>query len=184
MVSLFFSRRLYQLTWPLPPSPLTVTCFGSEVITGQVRTWMTIHWTPRTLLIPLLPAHWEPRRKRNGGRSIKATHGERSWPHLPSSALLPLQQKTYLRWNWVLMRMLLPTPGNQITDAPDLLMLWTSVIKGNLSFRSSSINTVREVEPRIPTVRHSLDNYPYSDGDWSPSNRFVILPHLKICCSL
>ncbi|XDV27418.1 hypothetical protein PO909_030953 [Leuciscus waleckii] len=36
--------------------------------------------------------------------------------------------------------------------------------------RSSSINTVREVEPRIPTVRHSLDNYPYSDGDWSPSN--------------
>ncbi|XP_051771583.1 phosphatidate phosphatase LPIN2 isoform X1 [Ctenopharyngodon idella] len=36
--------------------------------------------------------------------------------------------------------------------------------------RSSSISIVREIEPRLPTVRHSLDNYPYSDGDWSPSN--------------
>lgn len=36
--------------------------------------------------------------------------------------------------------------------------------------RSSSISTVREVEPKLPTVRHSLDSYPYSDGDWSPSN--------------
>ncbi|XP_043075595.1 phosphatidate phosphatase LPIN2 isoform X2 [Puntigrus tetrazona] len=36
--------------------------------------------------------------------------------------------------------------------------------------RSSSISTVREVEPKLPTVRHSLDNYPYSDGDWSPSD--------------
>uniref|UniRef100_A0A672Q0X3 phosphatidate phosphatase n=1 Tax=Sinocyclocheilus grahami TaxID=75366 RepID=A0A672Q0X3_SINGR len=35
----------------------------------------------------------------------------------------------------------------------------------NLSFRSSSISTFREVEPKLPTVRHSLDNYPYSDGD-------------------
>uniref|UniRef100_A0A8C2A3K9 phosphatidate phosphatase n=1 Tax=Cyprinus carpio TaxID=7962 RepID=A0A8C2A3K9_CYPCA len=42
----------------------------------------------------------------------------------------------------------------------------------NLSFRSSSISTVREIEPKLPTVRHSLDNYPYSDGDWSPSDRF------------
>ncbi|XP_018978654.1 phosphatidate phosphatase LPIN2-like isoform X2 [Cyprinus carpio] len=36
--------------------------------------------------------------------------------------------------------------------------------------RTSSINTVREVEPKLPTVRHSLDNYPYSDGDWSPTD--------------
>ncbi|XP_050950923.1 LOW QUALITY PROTEIN: phosphatidate phosphatase LPIN2 [Labeo rohita] len=36
--------------------------------------------------------------------------------------------------------------------------------------RSSSICTVREIEPKLPTVRHSLDNYPYSDGDWSPSD--------------
>uniref|UniRef100_A0A8C2A1M4 phosphatidate phosphatase n=1 Tax=Cyprinus carpio TaxID=7962 RepID=A0A8C2A1M4_CYPCA len=36
--------------------------------------------------------------------------------------------------------------------------------------RSSSISTVREIEPKLPTVRHSLDNYPYSDGDWSPSD--------------
>uniref|UniRef100_A0A9R1SG35 phosphatidate phosphatase n=2 Tax=Cyprinus carpio TaxID=7962 RepID=A0A9R1SG35_CYPCA len=40
----------------------------------------------------------------------------------------------------------------------------------NLSFRTSSINTVREVEPKLTTVRHSLDNYPYSDGDWSPTD--------------
>lgn len=36
--------------------------------------------------------------------------------------------------------------------------------------RSSSISTVKDTEPQIPNVRHSLDNYPYSDGDWSPSN--------------
>uniref|UniRef100_A0A8C1AXF7 phosphatidate phosphatase n=1 Tax=Cyprinus carpio carpio TaxID=630221 RepID=A0A8C1AXF7_CYPCA len=46
-------------------------------------------------------------------------------------------------------------------------------LKENLSFRTSSINTVREVEPKLTTVRHSLDNYPYSDGDWSPTDRFV-----------
>uniref|UniRef100_A0A672N5X8 phosphatidate phosphatase n=1 Tax=Sinocyclocheilus grahami TaxID=75366 RepID=A0A672N5X8_SINGR len=40
----------------------------------------------------------------------------------------------------------------------------------NLSFRSSSNSTVREIEPKLPMVRHSLDNYPYSDGDWSPSD--------------
>uniref|UniRef100_A0A672N5V1 phosphatidate phosphatase n=1 Tax=Sinocyclocheilus grahami TaxID=75366 RepID=A0A672N5V1_SINGR len=39
--------------------------------------------------------------------------------------------------------------------------------------RSSSNSTVREIEPKLPMVRHSLDNYPYSDGDWSPSDRFV-----------
>uniref|UniRef100_A0A671KJD4 phosphatidate phosphatase n=1 Tax=Sinocyclocheilus anshuiensis TaxID=1608454 RepID=A0A671KJD4_9TELE len=47
------------------------------------------------------------------------------------------------------------------------LMERTFDLKENLSFRSSSISTVREVEPKLPTVRHSLDNYPYSDGDWS-----------------
>ncbi|XP_055057951.1 phosphatidate phosphatase LPIN2 isoform X2 [Misgurnus anguillicaudatus] len=36
--------------------------------------------------------------------------------------------------------------------------------------RSSSISTVKDIEAQIPNVRHSLDNYPYSDGDWSPSN--------------
>uniref|UniRef100_A0A671KHB1 phosphatidate phosphatase n=1 Tax=Sinocyclocheilus anshuiensis TaxID=1608454 RepID=A0A671KHB1_9TELE len=50
------------------------------------------------------------------------------------------------------------------------LMERTFDLKENLSFRSSSISTVREVEPKLPTVRHSLDNYPYSDGDWSPSD--------------
>ncbi|XP_059357730.1 phosphatidate phosphatase LPIN2-like isoform X2 [Carassius carassius] len=36
--------------------------------------------------------------------------------------------------------------------------------------RTSSISTVWEVEPKLPTVRHSLDRYPYSDGDWSPTD--------------
>lgn len=36
--------------------------------------------------------------------------------------------------------------------------------------RSSSVSTVKENEPKLPTIRHSLDSYPYSDGDWSPSD--------------
>uniref|UniRef100_A0AAR2J2E2 phosphatidate phosphatase n=1 Tax=Pygocentrus nattereri TaxID=42514 RepID=A0AAR2J2E2_PYGNA len=41
-------------------------------------------------------------------------------------------------------------------------------------FRSSSISTVKEVEPRVPPVRHSPENYPYSDGDWSPADNLVM----------
>ncbi|XP_056333086.1 phosphatidate phosphatase LPIN2 isoform X1 [Danio aesculapii] len=36
--------------------------------------------------------------------------------------------------------------------------------------RSSSVSTLKESEPKLPTIRHSLDSYPYSDGDWSPSD--------------
>ncbi|XP_051554105.1 phosphatidate phosphatase LPIN2-like isoform X2 [Myxocyprinus asiaticus] len=40
--------------------------------------------------------------------------------------------------------------------------------------RSSSISTVQDTEPKLTTVRHSLDNYPFSDGDWSPSDCHAI----------
>ncbi|XP_051984829.1 phosphatidate phosphatase LPIN2-like [Xyrauchen texanus] len=40
--------------------------------------------------------------------------------------------------------------------------------------RSSSISTVQDIEPKLTTVRHSLDNYPFSDGDWSPSDSHAI----------
>uniref|UniRef100_A0AAY4A8P0 phosphatidate phosphatase n=1 Tax=Denticeps clupeoides TaxID=299321 RepID=A0AAY4A8P0_9TELE len=36
--------------------------------------------------------------------------------------------------------------------------------------RSSSLSTTREVEHKYPVVHHTLDSYPYSDGDWSPPN--------------
>uniref|UniRef100_A0A8C2H2G8 phosphatidate phosphatase n=1 Tax=Cyprinus carpio TaxID=7962 RepID=A0A8C2H2G8_CYPCA len=39
---------------------------------------------------------------------------------------------------------------------------------------ASNTSTVREIEPKLPTVRHSLDNYPYSDGDWSPSDSLAM----------
>uniref|UniRef100_A0AAY4AAU7 phosphatidate phosphatase n=1 Tax=Denticeps clupeoides TaxID=299321 RepID=A0AAY4AAU7_9TELE len=35
---------------------------------------------------------------------------------------------------------------------------------------SSSLSTTREVEHKYPVVHHTLDSYPYSDGDWSPPN--------------
>ncbi|XP_035375920.1 phosphatidate phosphatase LPIN2 isoform X2 [Electrophorus electricus] len=38
------------------------------------------------------------------------------------------------------------------------------------STRSPSINTVKEVEPRVPAIRHSPENYPFSDGDLSHSD--------------
>uniref|UniRef100_A0A3B1JKS5 phosphatidate phosphatase n=2 Tax=Astyanax mexicanus TaxID=7994 RepID=A0A3B1JKS5_ASTMX len=40
--------------------------------------------------------------------------------------------------------------------------------------RSSSINTLKEVEPRLPPVRHSPENYPYSDGDWSHADNHTM----------
>ncbi|XP_072544223.1 phosphatidate phosphatase LPIN2 [Salminus brasiliensis] len=42
------------------------------------------------------------------------------------------------------------------------------------SSRSSSISTVKEAEIRLPPVRHSPENYPYSDGDWSPADNHAI----------
>ncbi|XP_030629689.1 phosphatidate phosphatase LPIN2 isoform X2 [Chanos chanos] len=36
--------------------------------------------------------------------------------------------------------------------------------------RSSSVSTAKDTEPRFPTVSHHLDNHPFSDGDWSPSD--------------
>lgn len=32
--------------------------------------------------------------------------------------------------------------------------------------RSSSTSTVREIDPKLPTVRHNLEGYPLSDGEW------------------
>ncbi|KAI4903522.1 hypothetical protein NFI96_027566 [Prochilodus magdalenae] len=42
------------------------------------------------------------------------------------------------------------------------------------SSRSSSISTVKEVEPRVPLVRHSPETYPFSDGDWSPADNHAM----------
>uniref|UniRef100_A0AAY4AAR9 phosphatidate phosphatase n=1 Tax=Denticeps clupeoides TaxID=299321 RepID=A0AAY4AAR9_9TELE len=38
--------------------------------------------------------------------------------------------------------------------------------------RGLSAFTTREVEHKYPVVHHTLDSYPYSDGDWSPPNRY------------
>lgn len=32
--------------------------------------------------------------------------------------------------------------------------------------RSPSVTTVRDIDPKLPAARHSLDGYPMSDGDW------------------
>ncbi|XP_075877933.1 phosphatidate phosphatase LPIN2 isoform X3 [Nelusetta ayraudi] len=32
--------------------------------------------------------------------------------------------------------------------------------------RSPSVTTVRDVDPKLPAVRHNLDSYPLSDGEW------------------
>ncbi|KAM9500204.1 phosphatidate phosphatase LPIN2 isoform 2-T3 [Clarias gariepinus] len=37
------------------------------------------------------------------------------------------------------------------------------------STRSSSISTLKEIEPKV-AVRHSPESYPFSDGDWSPND--------------
>ncbi|XP_067109959.1 phosphatidate phosphatase LPIN2 isoform X1 [Osmerus mordax] len=36
--------------------------------------------------------------------------------------------------------------------------------------RSSSMSTMRDMDPKLPAARHSMDSYPFSDGDWSPSD--------------
>uniref|UniRef100_A0AAQ5ZSZ8 phosphatidate phosphatase n=1 Tax=Amphiprion ocellaris TaxID=80972 RepID=A0AAQ5ZSZ8_AMPOC len=42
-------------------------------------------------------------------------------------------------------------------------------------FRSPSVTTMRDIDPKLPAARHSLDGYPMSDGDWP--NRYVNCLH-------
>lgn len=41
-------------------------------------------------------------------------------------------------------------------------------------FRSPSVTTVRDIDPKLPAARHNLDGYPLSDGDWPPDDRYVL----------
>ncbi|XP_029970460.1 phosphatidate phosphatase LPIN2-like isoform X2 [Salarias fasciatus] len=36
--------------------------------------------------------------------------------------------------------------------------------------RSTSVTTMRDIDPKLPAARHSLDGYPLSDGDWADSD--------------
>ncbi|KAM3842257.1 phosphatidate phosphatase LPIN2 [Diretmus argenteus] len=36
--------------------------------------------------------------------------------------------------------------------------------------RSPSMTTMRDIDPKLPAARHNLDNYPFSDGDWSAAD--------------
>lgn len=41
-------------------------------------------------------------------------------------------------------------------------------------FRSPSITTMRDIDPKLPAARRSLDGYPLSDGDWPSNDRYVL----------
>lgn len=36
--------------------------------------------------------------------------------------------------------------------------------------RSPSMNTIRDIDPKLPAARHNQDSYPYSDGDWTAAD--------------
>lgn len=41
-------------------------------------------------------------------------------------------------------------------------------------FRSPSVTTMRDIDPKLPAARHNLDGYPLSDGDWPADDRYVL----------
>lgn len=40
-------------------------------------------------------------------------------------------------------------------------------------FRSPSISTIRDIDPKLPAARPSLEGYPLSDGEWPGGDRYV-----------
>ncbi|XP_076840950.1 phosphatidate phosphatase LPIN2 isoform X2 [Brachyhypopomus gauderio] len=72
-----------------------------------------------------------------------------------------------------------PTPPASVcTSAPVeeiFEMDLTSDDEAPASTRSPSVTTVKEVEPRVAAGRHSPENYPFSDGDWSRSDSHAML---------
>lgn len=46
--------------------------------------------------------------------------------------------------------------------------------------RSPSMTTMRDIDPKLPSARHSLDSYSMSDGDWPADDRCVKLINTQI----
>lgn len=40
-------------------------------------------------------------------------------------------------------------------------------------FRSPSVSTIRDIDPKLPPARNSMDGYALSDGDWPTDERYV-----------
>lgn len=40
------------------------------------------------------------------------------------------------------------------------------------------MTTMRDTDPKLPAGRHSLDDYPLSDGDWSSADRYVLYVYI------
>lgn len=55
-----------------------------------------------------------------------------------------------------------------ITQRDSLLCLLNS------GFRSPSVTTMRDIDPKLPAARPSLDGYPLSDGDWPADDRYML----------
>uniref|UniRef100_A0A671KJ16 phosphatidate phosphatase n=1 Tax=Sinocyclocheilus anshuiensis TaxID=1608454 RepID=A0A671KJ16_9TELE len=62
------------------------------------------------------------------------------------------------------------TPPAIISSTPSTDDIFEMDLSSDEDPASNTRYQLIEVEPKLPTVRHSLDNYPYSDGDWSPSD--------------
>lgn len=44
----------------------------------------------------------------------------------------------------------------------------------NPGFRSPSVTTMRDIDPKLPAARPNLDGYPLSDGDWPADDRYIL----------
>ena len=53
-------------------------------------------------------------------------------------------------------------------------MVLTVICPLHPEFRSPSITTIRDIDPKLPTVRHNFD-YPLSDGEWPASEGYVCM---------
>uniref|UniRef100_M4AQN7 phosphatidate phosphatase n=1 Tax=Xiphophorus maculatus TaxID=8083 RepID=M4AQN7_XIPMA len=42
--------------------------------------------------------------------------------------------------------------------------------------RSPSTSTIRDIDPKLPTVRHNLEGYPLSDSEWPSGDRYAFSP--------
>ena len=55
-----------------------------------------------------------------------------------------------------------------------LVIVFVHQINTGFPFRSPSLSTMRDIDPKLPAARHNIDGYPLSDGDWPSHDRYVL----------
>ncbi|TSK82172.1 Phosphatidate phosphatase LPIN2 [Bagarius yarrelli] len=93
-------------------------------------------------------------------------------PPAPSTGLAKKKKRRRKKHKVDLRREEMTPPAS--ANADEIFEMDLSTDEEATPTRSSSVSTLKDIEPRVPAIRHSPESYPFSDGDWSPADSHVM----------